>query len=344
MSAASNSSYCYFDLAIGGQPQPRVIVQLYDDKVPKTCKNFRALCTGNNNEKVNGVAMTYKNSIFHRVIKGFMIQGGDYTNRDGTGGISIYGPEFEDEGFDVSFDSPGQLAMANRGKDTNGSQFFITCVACRHLEGKHVVFGKVVRGMNTVRRIEHTPTGAQDRPLQEVCVVDCGELQGPLPPEVAADGDDLPDFPDDCQPALLDREKFAAAERVRTLGNKFFQEGVPAEAVEKYAKALRYLDSMTVTSANEKEVNEKKVVSHSNTAMCYLKMLKWVEARAAANRALAIDAKPHKVSVSSWLCITRSTRVRGSQKGLQACAETGTAKRGCSLQAPGVRRASEDSA
>ena len=159
-------------------------MELFKNITPKTAENFRQLCTGEaGNSKMSGKRLSFKGSIFHRVIKQFMMQGGDFTNFNGTGGESIYGSKFADENFKINHTIKGLLSMANAGKNTNGSQFFITFVPTLHLNGKHVVFGKVEQGYNICELIERLPTGSGDKPLQKVIIADCGEIKKEKPKE-----------------------------------------------------------------------------------------------------------------------------------------------------------------
>jgi peptidyl-prolyl isomerase G (cyclophilin G) len=176
--ATYHNPRCFLDIQIGGRRAGRLVVELFADVVPKTVENFRCLCTGERGlgHKSNK-ALHFKNTIFHRVIKGFMMQGGDFQHMNGTGGESIYGGKFEDENFTMMHNGAGVLSMANAGKNTNGSQFFITGKATPHLDGKHVVFGRVVEGMELVHEMEQVETGENDRPLEPIIVAKCGELE-----------------------------------------------------------------------------------------------------------------------------------------------------------------------
>ena len=162
----------FLDIKVGEKEPKRVEIELFKDKVPKTCENFRCLCTGEAGEK-----MHYKGCSFHRVIKEFMIQGGDFENGNGTGGSSIYGKKFEDENFFYAHTREGLLSMANSGKDTNGSQFFITLKATPWLDKKHVVFGQVIKGMDVVKEVEALETDSQDKPKTDVIIYNCGEIK-----------------------------------------------------------------------------------------------------------------------------------------------------------------------
>ncbi|MES1918729.1 Peptidyl-prolyl cis-trans isomerase 11 [Bonamia ostreae] len=164
----------FFDIKIGDHEAGRIVVELFKNSVPKTAENFRQFCVGK--MKLHGEPVGYKKTFFHRVIKGFMIQGGDFINNDGTGSLSIYGSNFADESFENKHTNSGLLSMANSGKDSNGCQFFITCDRANWLDNKHVVFGRVVSGMLTVRKIENIPVDSSNRPKIDCVIVECGEM------------------------------------------------------------------------------------------------------------------------------------------------------------------------
>ncbi|XP_033119408.1 probable inactive peptidyl-prolyl cis-trans isomerase-like 6 [Anneissia japonica] len=171
-------TFVFLEVSIGSEPAGKLVFELYTDKCPKTCENFRALCTGEKGEKKDESLMPYhyKNSILHRIVPSGWIQGGDILNGVGTGGESIYGPFFEDENFSVPHASRGMLGMANQGRHTNASQFYITLQPAPWMNTKYVAFGKLVEGTHLLATLENQET-YNERPKKECKITDCGVLE-----------------------------------------------------------------------------------------------------------------------------------------------------------------------
>ncbi|KAI0019231.1 cyclophilin-like domain-containing protein [Xylariomycetidae sp. FL0641] len=292
-------SRVFFDITINKKPAGRVTFELYNDVVPKTAENFRCLCTGEKGIGKSGKELTYKGSIFHRVIKQFMIQGGDFTAGDGTGGESIYGAKFEDENFDLKHEKPFLLSMANAGPGTNGSQFFVTTVATPHLDGKHVVFGEVRTGKSIVRQIENVRT-QNDKPIHDVVIADCGELTGAAYESVDqkvpdSTGDPYEDFPEDenveANPLDAARVRKIAAD-CKDFGNKAFKGGDVLLALEKYQKGLRYLneepDLDGASDETRAALTALRFTLNNNAALMNLKLEAFDEAARCAEQALLV--------------------------------------------------------
>jgi len=297
----------FFDIAIGGNPAGRVAFELYDDIVPKTTENFRALCTGEKGASKEGKPLHYKGSIFHRVIKGFMIQGGDFTRADGTGGESIYGEKFEDENFERIHDKPFLLSMANAGPGTNGSQFFVTTVPTPHLDKKHVVFGEVISGKSIIREIENLKTQSGDKPYQDAMIVDCGELKGEDYEKVTqkvpdATGDPYEDFPEDQKSGEEEwkgEEILKIATDLKDMGNAAFKKQDLELGIKKYNKALRYLHEYPAPLDDDpKDLFPKlqalKISVYSNCALLQNKTSQFTEAIESATKGLEIEGVSDK--------------------------------------------------
>ncbi|KIK80566.1 hypothetical protein PAXRUDRAFT_833456 [Paxillus rubicundulus Ve08.2h10] len=288
--ASAERPITYFDIAIGGQEVGRIIFSLYADLVPKTAENFRALCTGEKGIGQSGKPLCFSGSGFHRVIKGFMCQGGDFTAGNGTGGESIYGEKFADEAFISKHDRPFLLSMANAGKDTNGSQFFITVAATPHLNDKHVVFGEVIKGKSLVRKIENHPTTSGDVPTKPIVIAACGVLSPDDPSlneSASSDADNYEDYPEDDERAPEDHEyAYTAANAIKSIGNALLTgknddgtkagEPNPSLALEKYLKSLRYLDQHPALPDDaqperKEDFDELRTVLLNNSALAALR-------------------------------------------------------------------------
>lgn len=229
-----------------------------------------------------------------------MIQGGDFTNFNGTGGESIYGEKFEDENFDLKHDKPFLLSMANSGPGTNGSQFFVTTVQTPHLDGKHVVFGEVLNGKNIVRKIENLPTQSDKPTGGDITIYDCGQLEGSsyesaLEKAPDSTGDPYEDFPDDQGEGMKGEEYYKIASDLKDYGNKAFKAGDVETGIEKYQKALRYLNEYSAANDTDSadlqgKLDTLRFTLHSNSALLANKAKRYEEAQKWAS--FAIDAIP----------------------------------------------------
>jgi len=328
----------FFDIEIGGDKTGRIVFELFKNIVPRTAENFRALCVGDKGVAKTGQPLHFKGCTFHRIIKNFMCQGGDFTRHNGTGGESIYGEKFPDENFKLKHDRPGLLSMANSGKNTNGSQFFITTVKTPHLDGKHVVFGKVVQGMGVLKELESQPVDERDRPRKPCAIGNCGQLDdteegssaaAPAAPALAADGtaDIYPNYPEDATDLnVKDKELFLrVVSDIKDAGNLKFKSGDFESAKKKYLKAIRYAD-YNVTNANltrEEEHALKKlclIPTHSNLAQTFIRLGEHDEAIAQCERVISLEVGNIKAYFRKGIALKEqkmySEAVHSFEKGL----------------------------
>ncbi|XP_057769030.1 peptidyl-prolyl cis-trans isomerase CYP40-like isoform X2 [Salvia miltiorrhiza] len=272
---------CFLDVSIGGELEGRMVVELYKDVVPKTVDNFRALCTGERGVgSVTGVPLHYKGSRFGRIIRGFMVQGGAISVENGVSGESIYGLTFEDENFELKHTRKGMLSMANNGPNSNESQFSILTTQAPHLDGKCVVFGKLIKGFGVLRAVEYTAVTEDYCPTADVVIVDCGEIpeggdDGTV--NFFKDGDLYPDSPMDLD-VKPDTYSWviSAIESIKIIGNMHFKKQDFKMAIRKYRKAIKYQDLCWEMPDLDQEQSEllRKIKSQilTNSCMCKMKL------------------------------------------------------------------------
>ncbi|KAG9137985.1 hypothetical protein Leryth_019374 [Lithospermum erythrorhizon] len=271
---------CFMDISIGGEVEGRIVMELYTHIVPKTVENFRALCTGEKGiSPTTGTPLHYKGCCFHRVVRGYMVQSGDISGGNGTCGESIYGLKFEDENFEMKHERKGMLSMANVGPDTNGSQFLIAITSLPHLNGKNVVFGKVIKGLGLVRSIELVSVDDDGCPIIDVLIANCGEILEGEDDRIInffKDGDKYPDWPADLEVRPNEPSGWiSAVSYIKALGNDYFKKLDYRMALKKYCKSLRYLDqcwnSEDIDPAIQATLKNLKCQIFSNTSVCRLK-------------------------------------------------------------------------
>eukprot|EP01060_Flectonema_neradi_P035217 TRINITY_DN6413_c0_g1_i1.p1 TRINITY_DN6413_c0_g1~~TRINITY_DN6413_c0_g1_i1.p1 ORF type:complete len:464 (+),score=84.29 TRINITY_DN6413_c0_g1_i1:34-1392(+) len=288
---------CYFDILIEGKDDVgRVIFELHDDEVPKTCRNFAGLCEGVRSDDSDGDTFGYKNSKIHRVIPGFLIQGGDITNGDGTGGRSIYGSVFEDENFIRTHSGPGLLCMANSGPDSNCSQFYVTMNAAPHLNGSNIVFGKVICGMDILREIEELHISGDDRPATNVVITDCGITSEGSSPTLYQR---FQRNPEDNIP-LLDCDKLKEAiSLIKEDADNFFKSSEYNKSLLKYEQCLRYVKTllqMTEDKAIIEDMKVMKVKIYNNSSLCHVKSGNWNLVKKMSGEAVKVSSTNAKAN------------------------------------------------
>jgi peptidyl-prolyl isomerase D len=323
MAEVKSRQRCYLDISIDKRFVGRVVIELFNDITPKTCENFRVFCTGEKGKTQDEKHdLHFKGSPFHRIIKGFMIQGGDFIRGNGQGGCSIYGPEFEDENFQLKHDAPFLLSMANHGVNTNASQFFITVAPTPHLDGKHVVFGKVIKGQDVITECENVEvdTDNQHKPKTPVIISECGALAEGEDDGVQTDPADI--YPTLPETSSVDFSNISAVldvvESIRQLGNKSFEKSDHRKALNMYIKALRYIQTASKKRnlpADEKaKLKKAELPCRSNKAACHLQLKDYDAAAKECN--VVLKEEPENVKV-----LFRLAQAQSNMKDFDAALE-----------------------
>ncbi|CAH0561257.1 unnamed protein product [Brassicogethes aeneus] len=274
--------YVFLDVSFGAAKAGRIVIELYENVVPKTVRNFRSLCTGMQISKCTGKPMHYKGTKFHRVVPQFLAQAGDVTEISGQGGESIYGQTFDDENFKISHNTEGMVGMANNGPNTNSSQFYITTVPCSHLDGRNVAFGRVVKGLNIVIEMGDIARN-NETPTEDITITDCGEYEPGEPfniEECDETEDKYPPWPNDWDvPGSEEKTVLDAIEKIKNSGSHFFYKSNFTDSERKYKKALRYIDWYLLESDGKSncDLEKTKLTLLLNLATVKQKMRKYKE-------------------------------------------------------------------
>ena len=281
---------CYFDILISGSDDvSRVVFELHDDEVPKTCQNFAGLCEGVNTD---GDQFGYKNSKIHRVIPGFLLQGGDITNGDGTGGRSIFNSVFDDENFIRTHSGSGLLCSANSGPNTNCSQFYITLDATPHLNGNNIVFGKVIHGMNIIREIEELHIGENDVPVADIIIIDSGIVSESTNTSLTSLYQKYERNPEDNNPPLDYDKLTEATSLIKEEADSYFKSSDFQKSLLVYKQSLRYTKSLLKMTEDEtavENIKQMKVKIYNNSALCHMKSGCWSAVKKMASESLKVS-------------------------------------------------------
>lgn len=295
---AEENIFVFLDLKIDDENAGRVVIELFHTVAPKSCENFRALCTGEKGSTEDGVKLHYRNSVFHKVVARCLVQGGDIVSGNGSGGVSIYGPTFDDENFDIMHVEEGMVGFANSGPNTNNSQFYITTDSCNHLNGLNVIFGKVRKGLNIIKEMYKEIIPETDT-TQVVCkVVNCGQFKRGEDwsiNEMDETKDIYPPWPDDWEiPADIDFDEVIT--NIKNSGNLYYYNKNFIDSDRKYKKTLRYLDWVKTTnkSGNCNKLLKMKLNTLLNLAAVRLHRNKPLDVVNFCTQVLKIDHKNGK--------------------------------------------------